>query len=447
MKKNRFLITALVILFCVSGAFHTLAAPSKKKEGIAAIVNDDVITLSDIRSRMILATAASKERPKNIQDQILSMLIDEHLQLQESKRLGITVTDEQIDNGFATVSQQNGMTAEDFKKALTAKGVPLSTLRDQIRAQVAWSYVVRRKLRPQVNISESDIDSVFDKIERTADRTTYHVAEIFLAVDDPAKETTVKKTAEKLMDKMLKGASFSSVARDFSQGAGSDRGGDLGWIEAEHLPPALAEGLTRIKPGQISQPLRSPTGWHILYLLDMRGGKPSAAVAPASAASGSGPVLIAHIKRVFIPVAEKEPPAVISAKLARAKKLKDEVKDCDILAKKSADFPDPATGDMGEIAVSSLPAPVAEIVRALPDHELSGPIKTDKGMALIMVCSRAEKVPAEIKRAASPDLPPMRTNDASREKIATELGMERLDMLQKRYLQDLRGAAFIEKRI
>ena len=447
MKKNRFLILALLAAFCVTGALSAGAAPSKKKEGIAAIVNDDVITLSDIRSRMVLATAATKDRPKNLQDQILGMLIDEHLQLQESKKLGITVTDEQIDNGFATVSQQNGMSAEDFKKALAAKGVPLSTLRDQIRAQVAWSYVVRRKLRPQINVSESDIDSAFDTIERTADRPTYHVAEIFLAVDDPAKEASVRKTADGLVDKMLKGASFSSVARDFSQGAGADRGGDLGWVEAAHLQPALAEGLARIKPGQISQPLRSATGWHILYLLDMRGVKPGADAAGADTGTPSGPVLTAHIKRVFIPVADKEPPAVISAKLARAKKLKDEIKDCDILAKKSADFPDPATGDMGEIAVASLPGPVADIVRALPDRELSDPIKTDKGMALLMVCSREEKDQAQLSRAAGPDLPPVRTNDASREKIATELGMERLDMLQRRYLQDLRQAAFIEKRI
>lgn len=443
MKKDRFFTAVLLLVFCLTGAFSAGAAPSKKKEGIAAVVNDDVVTYSDIRGRVTLATAASKGKMTGIENQMLDMLIDERLQMQESKKLGITITDDQIDNGFAAVAQQNGMSADDFKKALASKGVAVSTLREQIRAQIAWSYVVKRKLRPQINISESDIDAVFDKIERSADRPEYRVAEIFLAVDDPSKEASVKKKADGLVDKMLKGASFSSVAREYSQAPGADQGGDLGWIEPGHLPAPLAEGLSRIKQGQISQPLRSATGWHILYLLDVHNG--NRAAPPLPIAASSGPVLTAHLKRVFIPVFEKDPPPVITAKLARAKKLKEDVKDCDILAKKSADFPDPATGDMGDVIVSSLPAPVAAIVNSLPDKTLSDPIKTDKGIALLMVCSREKKDPATV--AASTSLPAIRANDASREKIATEIGMERLDMLQRRYLDDLRTAAFIEKRI
>lgn len=450
MKKLRFPIALLLALVILPAVADAAKAPVKRKEGVAIVVNDDIITLSDIRSRTALATAANDGKKAGVEEKVSDLLIDERLQLQESRKLGITVTDEQIDNGFAAIAQQNGMTADAFKKALAAKGVPLKTLRDQLRAQIAWSYVVRRKLRPQVNISESDIDAVFDKMERAGNTPELRVAEILLTVDDPSKEADVRKKAEGLIDKMLKGASFAATAREFSQAPGSDKGGDLGWILPDQLPGALADGLSQLKPGQISPPLRGPTGWHILYLIDQRGGGATPLAAKASAPSG--PVLMAHIKRILIPLGEKDPPAVVSAKLARAKMLKDQVRDCDLLAKKSADFPDPATGDMGEVDVATLPGPVAAIVKDLKDNELSSPIKTDRGIALIMVCKRETRTPADLAASASPstpapNLPVMRGNDGAREKIATELGMERLDMLQRRYLQDLRAAAFIEKRI
>ncbi len=459
-----FVVAALAALWllCLAATNSSLAAISSQqpKHGIGAVVNDEVITLSDVRSRTSLAAVAAKASAAQIQKRALETLIDEQLQMQEAKKLGITITDEQIDGGFASIARQNGMTPEKFKAMLAEKKVSVASLRAQIRAQIAWSYVVRRKLRPQISVSESDIDAVFDRMERSADKPEYHLAEIFLAVETPSEDEFVKGKALELIDKMLKGASFSSIAREHSQAAGADKGGDLGWIAADQLQPAISEALTRIKPGQISPPIRGTDGYHIVYLLDEREKIKTSPVAAAAPATTAHPdpgkaVQALHLKRIVIPVEKNDPATVIAAKTARARQLSREIENCAAMEKKSADFISPATGDLGFVDPANLPEAVSEALATLPDGKLSAPITVESGLAVVMICGRKElPAPAapdiaapKTSPLASPDISTMRNNQATREKIANDLGMERLDMLQQRYLQDLRASAFIEKRI
>lgn len=162
MTARFWMIAALLI---------ALAAPAhaENKSGIAVIVNDQPITVGDINDRLQLYTANAPTPPpeevrQQIARQVLSKLIDEKLQLQEAAKTGINITEAQVNEAFASVAQNNQSTADEFKARMIARGVKPQTLMDQLRAEVAWGQLVRRKLRPQINITESEIDSEFDKM-------------------------------------------------------------------------------------------------------------------------------------------------------------------------------------------------------------------------------------------------------------------------------------------
>lgn len=253
----------------------TASAFSATREGIAAIVNDTVITMTDIRDRTELYLSSSREsvtpaQRKKMEQQILNRLIDEALQLQEAKKLGITVREEDVNAGFANLSRQNGTSPPEFRKRLSDFGVRIDSLYDQIRADIAWGHIVRKKLRPQINISENEIDLAMNQIAHGSGKVLYHVAEIFLSVQNPSKEKDVRSETDKLVTQLMKGASFADIAREFSQAPGASSGGNLGWVQEGQMDPELDKALEKMKPNQISPPIRSAKGYHILFLRGLR---------------------------------------------------------------------------------------------------------------------------------------------------------------------------------
>ena len=267
----------LLLSFVVGIALLSTPVPalSATQEGIAAIVNDTVITMTDIRDRTELYLSGSRENTTSVQrkkmeQQILNRLIDEALQLQEAKKLGITVREDDVNAGFVNISRQNGISPPEFRKRLSVAGVRIDSLYDQIKADIAWGQVVRKKLRPQINISESEIDLALNQIANNSGKVLYHVAEIFLSVQNSAKEKNTRREADKLVTQLIKGASFADMAREFSQAPGASSGGDLGWVQEGQMDPEIDKALGKMKPNQISPPIRSVKGYHILFLRGLR---------------------------------------------------------------------------------------------------------------------------------------------------------------------------------
>ncbi|TAL36290.1 MAG: hypothetical protein EPN97_06390, partial [Alphaproteobacteria bacterium] len=459
------------------------AAPAKAAQediahrtGIAATVNDDAITFSDIRNRLDLYLAGNPETPppeirRKLEKQVLDKLIDEKLQLQEAKKDGITVTDDDIKRGMEQIARQNKLSPAEFQDRIDRTGVKRSTLTEQIRAEIAWSQVVRRKLRPEVNVSESEIDSAMAQMSHGKGKTEYRVAEILLTIPSAEMEDTVRHDADKIIEDVQKGGSFPSAARQYSKAPGAAQGGDLGWIRQGMLNEKLEEALAKMHPGQISAPIRTDKGYHILFLRDVHvagAATPPKAATPAPAAAPPppkaetpGPEVTLHLRQITIPISPTDPEPVIAAKMNRAATLKAEISGCEQMEKRAKDFISPGTADLGSGPLSSLPEPVRKAVADLPVGELSAPIRGDNGVAVMMVCERSSP-PAE-EAAAAPPPPPAPApqppaqapptaaeappEEASRDQVANQIGMKRLDQMQERYLRDLRATAFIDKRL
>lgn len=268
----RILLTALVL-----ACGFIAAAPSfAREEGIAAIVNEDAITITDVedRSRLIIASSNLPDTPEirsKVRPQVVNALIEEQLKLQEAQRLGLDIDQKEIEQGFAAIAQQNKMSPEQFKGMVLKTGLSISTMYRQIEAQIAWTKIVQQEMRPKVTVTDKDIDDFLERLRAGKGLTEYLVAEILLPVEDAKGDSETRQLAEKLVTEIRTSkTTFGDVARQFSKAAGAEQGGDLGWVQQSQLDPELSQVLKTMNKNDISAPIRTTRGYHLLMVRDMR---------------------------------------------------------------------------------------------------------------------------------------------------------------------------------
>lgn len=253
-----------------------LFAVQAYSEGIAIVVNDDAISISDLNDRLKLVIASSglpdtKDTKSKLIPQVSASLIDEQIKIQEARRLEINVSQEEVQQGFATIAKQNNVEPEKFRSMLRQSGINVTTMEHQIESQIGWSKVIQQQLRPQVIISEKDVDDVIERLQKDKGKNEYLLAEISLPVEDPKEESNTRQLASRLSDQIKSGkAPFFRVAQQFSKTAGAAQGGNLGWVQQGQLPEKLDEALLLLQPGEVSAPIRSLLGYHVLFLREKR---------------------------------------------------------------------------------------------------------------------------------------------------------------------------------
>src|SRR5216684_608684 len=232
--------------------------PEKAPEmRIAAVVNDEVISMFDLVSRMRMVMVSSNiadtpEMRQRIAVQVLHSLIDEKLELQEAKKQNVTATDSEVNNGLEQIEKQNSMKSGQLNEYMSARGIDRGALVDQLTAGIVWAKLVRRQAAQTADISDEEIDEAVKRAKEHASEPQSRVAEIFLAVDNPAQEGEVRALAERLTQQMRQGARFSAIAQQFSQSATAAVGGDIGWLRPDQLPPELGKAVSALRPGELS---------------------------------------------------------------------------------------------------------------------------------------------------------------------------------------------------
>ncbi len=237
-----------------------------------AIVNDDVITGTDVDQRLALVILAnggkvSAEETERLRAQVLSNLIDETLQIQAAKVNEVSPSKEEVDQSFARVSQNFKRTPQQMSEFLRTTGSSDRSLKRQIEAEIAWSRLLRRKVEPGINVGDDEVKAVVKRLEAAKGTTKYHVAEIFLEAT-PENAQEVVTNGQRILARLREGGSFAAYARQFSQASSSGVGGDLGWLRAGQLPVELDAILPTMKVGQIAGPIQISGGYSILYLVD-----------------------------------------------------------------------------------------------------------------------------------------------------------------------------------
>src|SRR4051794_24944615 len=257
------------------------AAPGQTATGhapemrIAAVVNDEVVSVFDLVSRMQMVMLSSNipdtpELRERMGRQVLRSLIDEKLQMQEAKRQNVTVPDSDVEKALTQIAQQNNIGTAQLTELLKSRGIGRSALVDQVKATLLWAKLVRRQAAQTVDVSDEEIDEALKRAQENAKEPQTRIAEIFLTVDNPAQDDEVRRFADRLSQEMRRGARFSAVARQFSHAASAPVGGDMGWLRPDQLPSELAKVAAQLNPGDLSAPIPYGGGYYLLLVLERR---------------------------------------------------------------------------------------------------------------------------------------------------------------------------------
>jgi peptidyl-prolyl cis-trans isomerase SurA len=394
---------------------------------IAAVVNDEVISVADLMSRLRMVMlssnlADSPETRQRIAAQVLRTIVDEKLQMQEAKRQNITATNEEITKALAQIEKQNNMQAGQLDQVLKSHGIERGALVDQLTASIVWAKLVRRLVSQTNVVSEEEIDYALKRAKETADEPQSRIAEIFLPVDNQQQEEEVRRLAERLIEQMRQGARFSAVAQQFSQSATAAVGGDIGWVRAEQLSPELGKAITQMRPGELSPPIRTGAGFYLLLVLDRRAGR------------SAGPEdSLLHLVQIVFPLPPQAAEPMRRAAIAEAQSAKTTAKNCEELLKIGKEKGSPQLSSEGRLRVDQVSPAMRSIVLGLEAGQASQPIVQKNGVGVIMMCEKATA-------PSAPTIP-------SRDDVAETLMRQRLDTLARRYMRDLRRTAFVDVRV
>lgn len=427
----RGIVLAAGVMACISVFAQSSRDRIVEMDSIVAVVNDDVIVMSELIAmldtvRRELRTSGSRPPPVRVLErQVLDRLILERLQLQVAQRFGVTVRDDILNRALVDIAKQNGLGLSEFREILERDGVSFADFRERIRKQMLVARVQQRQVRSRIRVRDQEVDRYLKLQDASGDSISdYRLAHILIGVspDAPAEEQKKREAlALELMGKLHAGADFGAIAREFSQGGQAKKGGDLGWRSRKRLPSLFASVVPPLKKGELGGPIRSPSGFHIVKVVDVKG-------------EAQTKVRQTHPQHILITTNE-----VLSDKDARIRleQLRERIvqgSSFESLARAHSDDSGSAVkdGDLGWVNPGDLVTEFEKVMDALPIGELSEPFKTPFGWHILRVIERRDyDSTRELKRTRA------------REEIRKRRAADELEA----WLAQLRDEAYIEFRL
>jgi peptidyl-prolyl cis-trans isomerase SurA len=400
---------------------------------IVAIVNKDVITQRDLEERVALVVSQLKRQntplpPADVLErQVLERMVTDRVQVQFALESGVRVDDLQLDRTVAMIAEQNRMSLADFRRALDREGVPFDKFREDIRREIMISRLKEREVDSKIQIGESEIDNFLAEVQSTPQAAEFNIAHILVRVPENATPEQVEarmKRAQEALARARSGADFAQVAVSYSDAPDALAGGGMGWRAQDRLPELFAGALAKMQPGDVSEVLRSPAGFHVLKLVDRRGG----------GSGGQLSVEQTHARHILVRVNE-----VVSETEARRRigvlrqRIVEGANFADIARLNSDDSGSAQRGgDLGWVVPGDLVPEFERAMNELKLNEVSQPVRTPFGIHVIEVLGR-------------------RTADVSADRKRLEarkvLRDRRADEAYQEWLRQLRDRAYVELRL
>jgi peptidyl-prolyl cis-trans isomerase SurA len=386
-------------------------------EGVVAIVNGQVISQSDVRNRMRMILLSFNGKPdeeilREAQHQAIDTLIDEKIQVQEFTKLvkDKKIEDPEIDEHIADLARQNKMSPEQFLSSLTQSGINVQSLRDQVKADIAWTAIVRGRYGRTIRVSELRVDEMLERLKANLDKPQYRLAEIFLYAPDQASRTNAKTRAEALITQINQGADFQQVARQWSAAPSASAGGDLFWMSPGDMRPEVWAAVQTAPPPPVLLPvIESEGGIYIVALTGKREpSKPDSATLDMKqlVARGDGAA-------------------------AKLEQIKAKATNCGEVDAAATGIEGVANVPMNDVALTQVAAAYRPALEALQANQSTAVLDlSDDAKMVFYVCER---------KIGRTDLP-------SRDEIHNRLFQTEMAMIADRYLRDLKREATIERR-
>lgn len=413
-----------VVAISIGCLLPTFAVQSQEVQKIVAIVNDDVISGYDVIQRINLniymaGLPANNQTRQQLVPSVIKTLIDEQLKIQEAKRRNTEANDEEINKAIEVFEKRLKILPGKFDETLASIRVNPEAVIHQIRAAVGWDKLIRRRIVPRINVTESEIKSKQEELRANKGKNEYLIKEIFMPIEISSKEQEVRKSADNLAGQLKKGANFSRVAAQFSEGSTAANGGLVGWQMAEEMPQEIAAAVIRMDTGNISDPIRTRDGYYIVEVEDIRkilGDTTSDAVV--------------ELEQIAIPLKAAEATNSKDSQITLAKSISGFVNGCEYLPELVSGMANSQSGKMGQVQLSNLPDKFRGLIENLEEGQASEPFLDGDIYRIFVVCKRNDT----------------RKQSDSEEAIRNLIGGKRIESRARRYMNDLRREASIETR-
>jgi peptidyl-prolyl cis-trans isomerase SurA len=404
-------------------------------DGVAAIVNDSVISHYDLRQRVNLFIATSgiqvtPEVKKKISEQVLKQLETERLQLLEANKNRVSVSSSEVDDAINNILKSNGLSKDGLAKLFAEHGVHMATFRGQIAAQIAWSKTVQERFGDRVNVTPEDVTFEMKRLSQGADKAHFLVSEIFQSVDNPEQDAKVQSDMNEVESQLQQGAPFQAVARQFSQNPTAAKGGDLGWVEDGQLLPELNAAVEKLRVGEITPPIRAAGGYYILLLRNRQ--EPAGTKIPEHQESKYPPGVL-PLARLLLPIGPTPSKALLQNATKAAEALRTQINGCGQLQELAGKLPGTVYMNLGTMHLKDLSSQIQSEVAKIGAGEATPPFRSQAGIEIMVRCDKAAP------KIVAFQMP-------SRQQVEQQLFEERISTMSRQYMRDLRRDADIETR-
>lgn len=399
---------------------------------IAAVVNKEVITVQELDQRVGRVVSQLRRQgaplPPNdvIQRQVLERMITDLAQVQFAKETGITISEVDLDRTLTRIAQQNGLSLAEFRRALEREGLEWERFRDDIRSEMLISRLREREVDSKVQISDAEVDAFLEQSQASADAPSeYDLSHILVRVPEQASPEQIearRARAAEALAQLRAGVDFRQAAVSFSDAPDALQGGGMGWRPANRLPELFVNALEKMRPGEISEVMRSPAGFHIVRLNDRRGGKAAQTAVEQT-----------HVRHILVRTNELVSETDALRKLNILRERVRQGADFGELARLNSDDASAARGgDLGWVVAGETVPEFERAMNTLRIKEVSEPVRSPFGFHLIQVLERRKA-----------DLP----EERKRMQARRVLGERRAEEAYEEWLRQLRDRAYVEYRL
>ncbi len=431
---RRFLVLTLAAL-CAATAAHAqdreLSARGELLDGIAAVVNDGVVLKSELRTEMQRIVRRLQEQgtrlppETTLAPQVLERLVIARIQLQRAERVGIQVSDETLNNALANIAERNNVTLAELPQVLAREGLDYQAYRREMRDQIAIEQLRQRDVLARINVTPREIDEYLSRqAGRASENMEFALSQILVAVSPTAGQDAIGAAEKRVADitrRLQAGEDFAQLAVAYSDGQQALDGGRMGWLKGNELPTVFADVVPGLDKGQVSEPIRSSSGFHLVRLDDRRGGEPVIEQQ-------------VHVRHILVTPNEvlDDDSAHEKIRAVRTRILAGE----DFAATARAISDDPGSkndgGDLGWAAPSIYAPEFKAMAEKLEPNTLSEPFRTAFGWHIMEVLGRRTQDTTE---------------EVRRQQAAFAIRNSRLGEETELWARRLRDQAFVEYRI
>jgi peptidyl-prolyl cis-trans isomerase SurA len=435
-RARTFFLVSLLVFAGGAALAQTreLSSSGELLDRIAAVVNDGVVLVSQLDAQtdeviQRLRAQRTELPPRNVlRKQVLERLVMEEIQIQRADRLGIEVSEEMLNGALDDVARRNNIQFSDLPEALARQGVDYRDFRDEIRKQLKLQLLRQRDVIARINISPRELDQFKARQANAPDQNTeYNISHILISVPvtaSPEQIATREQRAREVYDKAKAGEDFAQLAVTYSESSTNIEGGALGWRRGPQLPSIIADRISQMKAGEVAEPIRTPSGFHIFRLNETRGG-----------AGGDAVISQVHARHILLRTNELEDDQTIEQKLNG---IRDRIlsggEDFAAIAAVTSQDPGSAAdgGDLGWTGPGSFVPEFEKQIQGLGENEISKPFKTQYGWHIVQLLGR---------RAHDA------TEDRKTQQAYAQLREAKAEEETELWLRRLRDEAFVEYRM